>query len=105
MARIISATTISEQLYKLSLTCDNNISSNKLSNYVFFAVDRYIRSGRASVAFCKKFINLPDENMGEMIEYCLEKSTSDDGIMEAVKGFLNAKVTNNESGIFVRGGV
>lgn len=102
MATILSADKIDAQLWKLHDVCRENLYKNRLSNYVLFALNHYINTGRASVAFLKRFIVLQNEDLLEMVNACLKGKATDDDIIKVAKNFVKKKVPETSSGVFVK---
>lgn len=80
---------IEEKLWKLQQYCDRCKMTDPLADWVFYAVNRYIRTGRATRDFERAFCNYPEDKWPEMIKYCLNGNRSDNGIMEAMKRMLH----------------
>lgn len=102
MATILSADKIDSQLWKLHDVCRENLYKNRFSNYVLFALNHYINTGRASVAFLNRFITLQNEDLLEMVNACLKGKATDDDIIKVVKNFVKKKVPETSSGVFVK---
>ena len=77
-----------EKLFELQMAC--NRSNDPLANWVLYAVQRHIYTGRATRAFLKAFDAYPVEKWGNMISACLNGDRSDDGIMKTMKAKLHA---------------
>lgn len=75
-----------EKLYGLSKAC--NVHSSKIAIYVMYAIERHIMTGRATKQFEENFLQFPDENFSDLIDYCLERDLSNDGIIKSVKHFI-----------------
>ena len=81
---------INNKLFELSIVCQRN--ENKFANWVMFAVERHILSGRASVEFEKKFCNLEFENLNDLVLYCLDgDDLSYVEIIERAKEYLKGE--------------
>lgn len=102
MATILSADKIDAQLWKLHDVCRENLYKNRFSNYVLFALNHYINTGMASVAFLKRFIALQNEDLLEMVNACLMGKATDDNIIKVAKNFVKKKVPETSSGVFVK---
>lgn len=102
MATILSADKIDAQLWKLHDVCRENLYKNRFSNYVLFALNHYINTGRASVAFLKRFIALQNEDLLEMVDTCLKGKATDDDIIKVAKDFVKKKVPETSSGVFMK---
>ena len=77
------------QLFNLSMICQRNLENNKFSNYVYFAVSRHIRTGRATRDFEKRFNRLQPDQLENLMNYSLGAGLSDDEIIKRVKNFLS----------------
>ena len=75
-----------EKLYSLSKACKAH--SSKTAIYVLYSVERHIMTGRATRQFEENFLQFPDERFTELIDYCLERDLSNDGIIKSVKYFI-----------------
>lgn len=102
MATIVSADKIDDKLWDLHEVCRENLYKNKFSNYVLFALSHYINTGRASVAFLKRFIALQKGDLLEMVNACLKGKATDDDIIKVAKKFVQKKVHETSSGVFVK---
>lgn len=93
---VLSANAIENALYKLMYVCElhkNQYKFNK-SMYVYYAVNRYISTGRANTDFCKWFINLNEKQLEKIMKHCLQenKDQSHDGIIKNIKKLMERKV-------------
>ena len=80
------------QLFNLSMICQRNLENDKFSNYVYFAVSRHIRTGRATRDFEKRFNSLQPDQLENLMNYCLDAGLSDDEIMKRCKTFLSKSI-------------
>ena len=79
---------VNDQLFNFSMICQENAYNNKFSNWIFYAVSRYISTGRSTRDFDKKFCGLTKTKLKNMMEYALKGDLSDDEIMKSVKSYL-----------------
>lgn len=78
-------TTLDDKLFELQKVCNRYSHCDPLANWVLFAVDRYISTGRATREFEKRFINYPNDDLLSLVKKCLNGDKSDDGIIKTVK--------------------
>lgn len=78
-------TTLDDKLFELQKVCTRYSNCDPLANWVLFAVDRYISTGRATREFEKRFINYPNDDLLSLVKKCLNGDKSDDGIIKTVK--------------------
>lgn len=80
-------------LYRLEMA--TNKSGYDYANWVAYAVERYVQTGRASVEFehALSLYALSHTDFDGMICYCTKSRNgmSDDGIMKSVKKYLKIK--------------
>ncbi len=79
---------LEDKLYELEMACNRYSETDPLADWVMFAIDRYITTGRATPAFVKAFISFPQDRMQELIATCLNGDRSDAGIMKAAKKII-----------------
>lgn len=72
-----------DQLWNLKEVCHEYKNKNQLADWVLFAIERHLYTGRASVEFEKDFISLDKNQLLELIEFCLKRNKSDDGIIKS----------------------
>ena len=75
-----------EKLFGLSKAC--SVHQSKTAIYVLYAIERHIMTGRATRQFEENFLQFPNEKFSELIDYCLERDLSNDGIIKSVKHFI-----------------
>lgn len=80
---------IDNQLWELQKACNRYRAIDCLADWVYFAVLRYIDTGRATTAFCRAFVDYPVEKLTDMIKAALNGDKSDDGVMKTVKWSLH----------------
>ena len=79
---------IDDKLWKLQKTCNKYKEVDPLSDYVLFAISRYIYTGRATRQFELNFVNFPDDRMEDLIIKCLNGDKSDNGIIQTAKKII-----------------
>lgn len=82
---------VEEQLFKLYTQCCYIQSENILSEWIYYAVSRYIRTGRSGIDFERRFCELSENKMKKMIKYCLLRGLSDAEIIDSVKSFIGQR--------------
>lgn len=85
---MVNQNQIENQLWELKKACIQYREINKIADWVLYAVERYIISGKASREFEADFVNYPAENFGDLIQTCLRGDKSDDGIIRSCKTIL-----------------
>ena len=63
------------------LACKRYSDVNRFAVWVYYAISRYICSGRASADFCRRFLSYPEENFDKLIDYALRCGGSDNDIL------------------------
>ena len=84
-------TEIENKLYSLQMACNRLKSEAHLADWVLFAVTRHIRTGRASRAFERAFVEFPEDRFPEFIRKCLSGDNSDDGIIKKARHLLRTE--------------
>ena len=81
-------TELDDKLFELQRACNRYRDTDPLADWVLYAIDRHISTGRATPAFIKAFIAYPTEDFPELIAKSLNGDRSDDGIIRAVKRII-----------------
>lgn len=81
---------IDDKLWELQKACNRYKETDRLADFVLFAVNRYITTGRATRQFEHDFVNFPNDRLEELIGRCLNGDRSDDGIIKTVKRIISA---------------
>lgn len=79
---------LEDKLYELQRACNRYRETDPLADWVLYAVDRHISTGRATPAFIKAFIAFPNEQLPELIAESLNGDRSDNGIIAKVKRII-----------------
>lgn len=79
---------LDEKLYELQRACNRYRETDPLADWVLYAIDRHISTGRATPAFIKAFIAYPTEDFPELIAESLNGDRSDNGIIAKVKRII-----------------
>lgn len=79
---------LEDKLYELQRACNRYRETDPLADWVLYAIDRHITTGRATPAFVKAFIAFPVADLPELIAACLNGDKSDDGIMKTAKRII-----------------
>lgn len=79
---------IENKLFELQKACNKYKDTDPLADWVLYAVQRYIFTGRATVQFERNFINFPSKKFPELIKKCLNGDKSDDGIIKTVRSII-----------------
>ena len=88
---MISADRINLQLWNLETATIEYKSTDIFSSYVYYAIERYIRTSKAPRFFEQAFLKYPAEKFTEMIKTILEQDDlSDDGIIKTAARILKA---------------
>ena len=85
---VVNQNQIDDKLWKLQMACNRYKEIDQLSDYVLFAVSRYISTGRATRQFELDFVNFPDSRMEDLIKKCLNGDRSDNGIVQTAKNII-----------------
>ena len=80
---------IDDKLFELQKICNRYRETDCLANFVLFAVNRHITTGRATPKFEYDFINYPNDKLFELVRICLNGDRSDDGIIKTVKRIIS----------------
>ena len=80
---------IDDKLFELQKVCNRNKETDCLANFVLFAVNRHITTGRATRKFEYDFVNYPNDKLFELVRICLNGDRSDDGIIKTVKRIIS----------------
>lgn len=79
---------IDNKLWELQKACNRYKQTDCLADFVLFAINRYISTGRATRQFEHDFVNYPNDKMEVLIKKCLNGDRSDDGIIKTVKKII-----------------
>ena len=79
---------IENKLFELQKACNKYKDTDPLADWVLYAVQRYIFTGRATVQFERNFINFPSKKFPELIKKCLNGDKSDDGIIKTARSII-----------------
>ena len=82
---------IDDQLWNLRLSVDKNKVNEPYSDWVLFAISRYIKSGKASRIFEKAFVEYDADRFVDLIHKCLKGDKSDEGIICTCKRVFNCQ--------------
>ena len=82
---------IDDQLWNLRLSVEKNKGREPYSDWVLFAISRYIKSGKASRIFEKSFVEYDPNHFTDLIHKCLKGDKSDDGIIRTCKRVFNCQ--------------
>lgn len=80
---------MSSQLFALKLACIQH--ERPAAQWVYEACVWYVTTGRNSLEFDKAFCKLTGKRIASMIDYCLSRDTSTDGIMRSVKKYCKVR--------------
>jgi len=86
--RVPGITHIDDQIFNLYMVCKEYNETNKFSLYTYYAVSRYIKTGRSTRDFDHKFCELTRRKLKNMMEFSLKAGLSDDEILDRVKTYL-----------------
>lgn len=79
---------IDDKLWELQKVCNRYKGTDCLADWVLFAVNRHIATGRATRKFEYDFVNYPNEKLLELVKTCLNGDRSNDGIIKTVKRII-----------------
>ena len=80
---------IDDKLWELQKACNRYKETDPLADWVLFAVNRHISTGRATRQFEIDFVNYPTDNLESLIKKCLNGDRSNDGIIKTVKMIIS----------------
>ena len=83
---------IDDKLWELQKACNRYKEIDPLADWVLFAVNRHISTGRATRQFEVDFVNYPTDKLESLIKKCLNGDKSNDGIMKTVKRIISKEV-------------
>ncbi len=76
---------IDDKLWELQKVCNRYKNTDPCADWVLFAVNKYIATGRATRKFEYDFVNYPNDKLLELVKTCLNGDKSDGGIIETMK--------------------
>lgn len=79
---------IDDKLWELQKACNRYKETDCLADWVLFAINRHIGTGRATRQFEFNFVNYPNDKLESLIKKCLNGDRSNDGIIKTVKKVL-----------------
>lgn len=79
---------IDDKLWELQKVCNRYKETDCLADWVLFAINRHIITGRATRQFEYDFVNYPDDKLLELVKKCLNGDRSHDGIIKTVKRII-----------------
>lgn len=83
---------IDDKLWELQKACNRYKEIDPLADWVLFAVNRHIFTGRATRQFEVDFINYPTDKLELLIKKCLNGDRCNDGIIKTVKRIISKEV-------------
>ena len=87
----VSYTQIDTQLWALKNVCYNCKSITPYADWVLYAVERHIGTGRATTQFVSKFCAYPQDRLQDLVLASLKGDASEDGIIRKVKRIISAE--------------
>ena len=87
----VSYTQIDSQLWALKNACYNCKSITPYADWVLYAVERYIGTGRATTQFVARFSAYPQDRLQDLVLASLKGDASEDGIIRKVKRIISAE--------------
>ena len=83
---------IDDKLWELQKACNRYKETDPLADWVLFAVNRHISTGRATRQFEVDFVNYPTDKLESLIKKCLNGDRCNDGIIKTVKRIISKEV-------------
>lgn len=81
---------IENKLCELQKVCNRYKETDNCADWVLYAVNRYIMTGRATRQFEKDFVSLSNDMLLDLVKYCLRHSDkSDYMIIKRCKYYVN----------------
>ena len=80
---------IDDKLWELQKACNRYKEIDPLADWVLFAINRHISTGRATRQFEVDFVNYPKDKLESLIKKCLNGDRSQDGIIKTVKRIIS----------------
>ena len=87
----VSYTQIDNQLWALKNACYNCKSITPYADWVLYAVERHIGTGRATAQFVARFSAYPQDRLQDLVLASLKGDASEDGIIRKVKRIISAE--------------
>ena len=87
----VSYTQIDSQLWALKNACNSCKSITPYADFVLYAVERHIGTGRATTQFVSKFSTYPQDRLQDLVLASLKGDASEDGIIRKVKRIISAE--------------
>ena len=87
----VSDTQIDTQLWALQNACYNCKSITPHADWVLYAVERHIGTGRATAQFVSRFAAYPQNRLQDLVIASLKGDASADGIIRKVKRIIAAE--------------
>ena len=87
----VSDTQIDTQLLALKNACYNCKSITPYADWVLYAVERHIGTGRATAQFVARFAAYPQDRLQDLVIASLKGDASADGIIRKVKRIIAAE--------------
>lgn len=84
----VTKTQIDNQLRELQKTCYDCKSITPYADWVLYAVQRHIGTGRATTQFVSRFVEYPKNQLQELVVKSLKGDASDDSIIRKVKRII-----------------
>ena len=86
----VSDTQINTQLWALKNACYNCKSITPYADWVLYAVERHIGTGRATAQFVDRFSAYPQDKLHDLVLASLKGDASADSIIRKVKRIISA---------------
>lgn len=84
----ISASSTDAQLFELFKVCHQRKEEHPCAEWVLYAAERHIGTGRATIDFLERFNTLPNDQLADMVDYCLKHDLADESIIKSINMFL-----------------
>lgn len=87
----VSYTQIDNQLWALKNACNSCKSITPYADWVLYAVERHIATGRATSKFISRFCAYPQDKLQDLVTASLKGDASAYGIIRKVKRIISAE--------------
>ena len=79
---------IDDKLWELQKVCNRYKNTDPCADWVLFAVNRHIATGRATRKFEHDFVTYANDKLLDLVKTCLNGDRSDNGIIKTVKRII-----------------
>lgn len=93
MVKEVTRTSTDDALFRMSEMCRRMEQDGiRFASWAYYAIARYIETGRASLDFVRKFVNLSQPEMEYMVGRAMQGTDlSDDGMLKSMNRYLNSR--------------